>query len=466
MALQEVTIDLPYLFTPRSYQDVVFTAFYAHGIRRFFSFWHRRSGKDKTYLNLMIDQMMTRVGNYCHVFPEKNQGRRIVWQGIDKTGARYLDHFPQELIYRKNEHEMTLSLVRPDDPSQEGSTYWVLGADHDVNVLVGANPIGVIWSEFALMNPLARQLVLPILRENGGWEAIATTVRGRNHAWTQYERVKTNPQWCTSFLTVRETRRDGPGEDGQPVVTEADIDQDRADGMEEATVQQEYYLRPDVPMPGAYYAEEFLRIDLDGRITQVPHDPTKRVYTGWDLGTSKAHDTNSIWFVQLVGGRVNVINYHQASNKGIPYFANYLDQQGYVYAKHFALHTDLDEADWGTGKTRAEQLTDFGYRFTPVPKLSLVEGINAVRTLLPRCYFDERACEFGYSGLRSFRREKDEKLNRYKDQPLHDWASHPSDSFRYLAIGLGDPFEEALQQRQTQRRRRQAAGVGFDPLAR
>ena len=30
----------------------------------------------------------------------------------------------------------------------------------------------------------------------------------------------------------------------------------------------------------------------------------------------------------------------------------------------------------------------------------------------------------------------DEKLKTLKPAPLHDWASHPADAFRYLAMGL------------------------------
>jgi hypothetical protein len=165
--------------------------------------------------------------------------------------------------------------------------------------------------------------------------------------------------------------------------------------------------------------------EKNGRISQVPYDPRRPVDTYWDLGTSKAHDTNAVWFVQQQGTAVLVIDYYQASNQGAAHFAQVLHERKYAYRTHYATQPDLDEASWGTG----------------VPKQPLITGIQAVRSLIPRCYFDAEKCRQGINGLRAYRRIWDEQRKMFLDHPEHDWASHPADAFRYLALGISDYWD-------------------------
>jgi phage terminase large subunit len=465
-------VTLPYRYGPRSYHRRIYAA-WQRGVRQLLVVMHRRAGKTKGLVNLCPMAMVRRQGNYAHVFPELKQAREVVWDGIDHAGARYISHFPPLLLYKQpNHNDLKITFTDLQQPGQPGSTYTLFGTDRNVNALVGANPVGILWDEWSLQNPLARDLARPILVENGGFELLAYTPRGENHGYDLFQFASQSPDWHVEYLTVDDTRRDGPGEDGRPVITHADIERERkelqARGVPgvDALIEQEYFLSWQAPMPGAYYADELLKAQREQRITRVPHDPTRRVYTGWDLGTSKAHDTNSLWFVQIVGGRVLVIDYHQASNKGIPYYVDLLERKGYLYATHYALETDLDETDWGSGKTRGEQLKEFGITFTTVPKLPLVDGISAVRMVLARCYFDSEACRQGLGGLRSYKREWDDQKRIFADHPAHDFASHPADAFRYLAVGLGDPYEEERSRLKGRRPGRPAAGVGFDPLGR
>ena len=481
MATTTREIDLPYNFSAWPHQEDIFLAFYDHGIRRFCEVWHRRAGKDKCFLNLMIDQMTLRVGNYCHVFPERNRARRIVWQGIDSDGRRYTDHFPPPLVYRKREEEMMISLVHPDNTSKEGSIYWCLGSDKDTNLLVGTNPIGVIWSEYAEINPRMRELVLPILRRNNGWEAIVMTPRGRNHAYRLYNQVRGNPQWHVSYLTVDETH-DGAG---RPLVTEADVASDIADGMLPETAQQEYYLSWDTPMPGAYYAEEMRRIDASGRLGAVPYDANFPVYTSWDLGHN---DTNAIWFFQLMGSQVRFIDYEEGSSVGLcpdpedegkaswigtvrakPY--NYDHSRvtppltRHAYEVHYGPH-DIEVTDYGPGKTRYSQALSAGLRFTVIPRGPIEDRIAAARRLLARAVFDEAHCATGLDALRSYRRQFDEQKQVFVNHPYHDWASNGADSFGYAAVGLmpalqplPDPVSEGSWDYFDQQRKRSRRGL-------
>lgn len=461
----ELRVELPYLFDPWLHQEAIFTAFYAHGVRRFFEVWHRRAGKDKCFLNLMIDQMTQRVGNYCHVFPQRNRARRIVWQGIDSDGRRYIDHFPPELVYRHSESEMTISLVHPDDTSKEGSIYWCLGSDKDANILVGTNPIGVIWSEFGEINPRMRELVLPILRRNGGWEAIVMTPRGRNHAYRIYQQVRQQPDWHTSFLPIDQTT----DHTGRPLVTRAAVAADIAGGMLRETAEQEYDLSWDTPMPGAYYAEELRRIDQEGRIRHVPYDATLPVYTAWDLGIN---DTNAIWYFQPAGREVRFIDYDEGSSiplarpdgvhdatsarqnwldvvraKPYQYDHSRLPQPTTrePYEVHYGPH-DLEHREYSSGKTRYTMALQHGLRFSVLPRGVLHDGIAAARALLARSVFDATRCARGIEALRSYKREWDEERQVFLNTPYHDWASNGADAYRYAAVGLmppGPPVEDA-----------------------
>jgi len=454
MATHEQVIELPYHFDPWPHQDAVFTAFYDHGIRRFCEVWHRRSGKDKTFLNLLINEMTLRVGNYCHVFPQRNRARRIVWQGIDSDGLRYTDHFPPDLVYRKSEVEMSISLVHPDDDTQEGSIYWCLGSDKDANLLVGTNPIGVIWSEFAEINPRMRELVLPILRRNGGWEAVVLTPRGRNHAYRLWQQVQDDPAWHTSFLPVDRTVDHA----GRPLVTQADIDADLRAGMQPETAAQEYQLSWDSPMPGAYYAEELRRLDAEGRLRRVDYDPSLPTYTAWDLGHN---DANAVWWLQPAGREVRFIDYEEASSVALVPDPDHPDADSWVhrvrrkpyvydhsklappltrdpYEVHYGPH-DIEVTEYSSGKTRWSLALAAGLRFTVLPRGPLEDGIAVARHLLARSVFDEARCQAGLDALRGYRRAWDEQKQVFMSHPLHDHCSNGADAFRYAALGLQGP---------------------------
>jgi hypothetical protein len=64
------------------------------------------------------------------------------------------------------------------------------------------------------------------------------------------------------------------------------------------------------------------------------------------------------------------------------------------------------------------------------------DGINAVRLLIPRCWFDLAKCKQGIESLKQYRSDFDEKRNVFSNRPLHDWTSHAADAFRYLALGM------------------------------
>lgn len=192
---------------------------------------------------------------------------------------------------------------------------------------------------------------------------------------------------------------------------------------------------------GAYYARQFAALYASHRIGEIPDNSHLPVYTFWDIGVS---DSTTIWFVRLVGDEIHVIDYYENSGEGLRHYLKVLKDRGYTYAEHWAPH-DIDNREFGSdGKTR-RQLAREGYEidgqkysitFNVVPKTSIADGIETVREILPRCVFDSAACEEGLAHLEAYRKEWDAKRGCWKDHPLHDFASHAADGFRYLAVAL------------------------------
>jgi phage terminase large subunit len=373
--------------------------------------WHRRGGKDLTSVNLCCMKMFQRVGTYWHVLPTYKQGRAIVWDGMDGTGRPFLDAFPKEIVTHKNNVEMQVTIIN-------GSKYRVVGSDN-IDSLVGTNPIGVIFSEYSLQDPHAWDYIRPILAENGGWAMFIFTPRGKNHGYKLHQMAERNPRWFHSTLGVQVTKAIKPEV----------IEDERQSGMAEELIQQEYYCSFDAPLVGAYYSTQMENALREKRITKVPWDPLLPVHTIWDLGVD---DHTAIGFMQEYGMEFRFIDFYSASGEGLPHYAKKLKEFPYVYGTHYAPH-DIKVKELGTGKTRWQTAKELGITFKIVEKHEIADGIEQVRNILPRVWFDETKCEYLVEALKSYRKEYDEVLKTYRSTPLHDWSSHPADMFRYFA---------------------------------
>jgi phage terminase large subunit len=176
-----------------------------------------------------------------------------------------------------------------------------------------------------------------------------------------------------------------------------------------------------------------MRAEAEQRIAGVPYDPTALVWTSWDLGI---RDATAIWFAQVVGREVRIIDYYEASGADLGHYVREIGSRPYVYAGHIVPH-DAQAKELGTGKSRLEVLASLGLKHITLAPLHRIEdGINAVRMLLPRCWFDHAKCARGLDALKLYRAEYDDKLQALRPHPVHDWTSHAADSFRYLAMTL------------------------------
>lgn len=458
-------IEIPYMYQPRPYQRPLWD-FLESGGKRAVCIWHRRGGKDLLSINWCALAMFRRPGLYWHCFPTYNQGRKIIWDGFTKAGKRFLDAFPKELVAHRNNNDMRIELVN-------GSIYQVVGTDNP-DRLVGPNPFGIVFSEYSISDPRAWTLTRPILRENGGWAVFIYTPRGRNHGWELLDRAKKRPKWFWQILTVHDTERAVMKEAevkveqvmrdvGLPVparelqkeeilkaareqvpMTEADIQEEREDGMPEEMIQQEFYTSFDAPLIGAYYGSQMAAALAQNRIGKFPWEPKLPVHTVWDLGVG---DENSIWFWQEIGPEVRIIDFYTKSGEGLPHYAKILKEKPYALEKHFAPH-DIEVREYGSGKTRLETARDLGIRFRVLPKAGLLDGIEAVRNLLPKCYFNEATCSHGIRALCEYSKEWDDLNKCFSAKPEHNWTSHPADAFRYLAMAYkgGNGRKEKRQQ--------------------
>jgi len=409
-------ITLPHNYQPRDYQLPLLQAI-DNGIKRAVVLWHRRSGKDKTLINLIAKKMFERVGSYYYFMPTYEQGRKILWEGIDKDGFRFIDHIPKELRARVDNQQMVMEL-------KNGSIFRVIGTDK-IDAVVGTNPIGSVFSEYSLQNPLAWGYIRPILAENGGWAVFNYTSRGKNHGYDLFRYAQSQEDWFVQKLTADDTG----------VFTKEQLEKEREqyileDG-DDLRFLQEYYNSFEGSVQGSYYGKILQNLEDKKQVTKVPYEPAVKVDTWWDLGVG---DATAIWFTQSIGKEIRVIDYLESQGEGLPYYALELQKKGYVYGEHFAPF-DIQVKELGSGISRLETAKSLGISFRVVPQLSIDDGIQAVRLILNKCWFDETKCQRGLDCLRQYHKEFDDKRKCYKNVPLHDWSSHGSDAFRYLAVG-------------------------------
>lgn len=384
--------------------------------------WHRRGGKDLFGINFIAEQLYARRGTYWHCLPTYAQGRKVVWDEI----LRFKKPFPKELV--ESSHDKDMQIQFKGDESGPGSVYQVVGTD-SIDRLVGGNPIGIVFSEFSLADPAAWYLLQPVLRENKGWAMFIYTPRGHNHGYDLAQKARrsmeTDKRWFFQQLTVKDTIHEGCR-----VITEAMIQQDREDGMPEELIQQEYHGSWDAPLVGAYYSKEMTLADKEQRICPIGYERKLPVYTYWDLGVD---DSTSIWFIQKYGLQYRVIDFYEAEGEGLAHYATVLKEKKYLYEQHWAPH-DISVKELGTGKTRLETARSLGIKFRIAKKLAVADGIEAVRNILGRCWFETDKCRKGVNSLSSYQKSFDETKKVFSNQPLHNWASHAADAFRTFAV--------------------------------
>lgn len=387
---------------------------------------HRRFGKTVAAINDLIKTALTtnrKSVRVAYIAPYYRQAKAIAWD--------YVLEYTRDIEGAK----VNGSELRVDFPN--GARIRLFGADN-YDAMRGLYFDSVVLDEPADFPANAWPVVIrPSLTERNGKATFIGTPKGKNDFWEIYNQAKTNDNWFCAMYKADETDILDPNE-----LEEAKR------VMGEDRYAQEFMCSFEAAIQGAYYAQEMKKAKEDSRITNVPYDPATSVVVSYDLGIG---DSTALWFAQYVGQEIHLIDYYENSGVGLDHYAKVLEEKGYVYEKHILPH-DVRVKELGTGKSRLETLDSLGIRNIDIaPQLGVDDGIQAARSMLARCWFDESKCERGIEALLQYRREFDEKLKTWRGRPLHDWTSHGADSFRYLAVGYkpvfdwGDPIRRNLK---------------------
>ena len=345
-------------------------------------------------------------GLFGYVAPYQNQARRIAWD--------YFKHYAQPLISDTNEQMMTITLVN-------GAKVSLFGADN-ADAMRGLGFSGVYMDEYGDFKPsVFGNVIRPALSDKQGWAVFAGTPKGKNQFWDIYETARRIPdEWFVLRLPASESG----------LLPQSELNAARAQ-LSEDQYLQEYECSFEAAILGAFYGTEMRQ--AEPRINErVVYEPGHPVHTALDLGY---RDDTAIWWYQVVGNEVRVIDFYAISGADIRAIAEVVVNKGYRYGKHYLPH-DARAKSLQTGRSIVEQLADhLGIgNLSVVPNIGLQDGIQAVRQMLPRTWFNSVRCGDGVEALRQYQREYDEDKKAFRASPRHDWTSHPADAFRMLAV--------------------------------
>jgi phage terminase large subunit len=371
---------------------------------------HRRFGKTVCAINQLIKKAIECElpdPRFCYVAPTYTQAKRIAFD--------YLVKFTRPLGATVNISELRvdfwgrrISLHGADNPDSLRGTYYD----------------GCVLDEVGDMNPKVWNEVLrPSLSDRLGWCLFIGTPKGMNHFAEFRDRAEETEGWKLIEFKASQTG----------IIPESELNAARAE-MGEDKYQQEFECNFNSAVEGAYYGQIVNDLEEKNRITTIDRDDLCKSYVAWDLGMG---DSTCLWVAQLVGKEVRLIDFVENNGVGLDWYVNWLKENRYERFDQYLPH-DVAVRELGTGKSRQEVLQEAGLEITVAPRLSVADGIQAVRRLLPRCWFDKDKTKQGINALRNYRREYNEKQNVYYEKPLHDWCSHAADSFRYLAITLDE----------------------------
>lgn len=375
---------------------------------------HRRFGKTVLGVNMNQQQatMCTKERPRCaYIGPTYRQAKATAWD--------YMQHYARPIpgtTFNQSE-------LRIDYPN--GGQSRIYGADNPDN-LRGLYLDRAVLDEFGL-HPAKTysEVISATLVDRGGGALFLGTPNGKNQFYeiAQYAKEQEaggNPDWF-----FREYRASQTG------LLDAGYLRAAKSVMTEDEYAQEFECSFEASVKGAIFGKELDAARAGNRITTVPYEPILPVDTDWDLGVG---DATAIWFSQSTrSGEVRVIDYYEASGEGLPHYQSVLQARGYVYGTHWAPH-DIQVKELASGRSRLEVAASLGIRFRVCPNVPIEDGIHAARMLMPRCWFDAVKTKAGLEALQYYRRDYNSRLNEFKATPVHDWASHAADAFRYLAV--------------------------------
>ena len=315
---------------------------------------------------------------------------------------------------------------------KNGTTFRFEGIRHNINRIRSYEAIDICWVEEAVkVSRSSWEVLVPTIRKAGSeiWLSFNPELESD---YIYQEFVKNPPD---DAVVVMVNWRDNPWFDKSTMPAERDRlrkrDLDAYLNVWEGQCRE--------ILEGAIYGQEMREAKEEKRLdTPVAYNATYPVDVFFDVGYN---DMTAIWFAQIVGPQAYILDYYQNNQKHIPHYVNYLQRKPYNYGTIWLPH-DAKAKKFGQEHSAEEQLRSH-FRVRIVPNISIIDGINAARTIFPSCWFDPQKCEVGLQALRQYRFEVDPDTKVFSDKPFHDklW-SHGADAFRYLALCLKAPREK------------------------
>jgi hypothetical protein len=371
---------------------------------------HRRMGKTVSAINHLIkDALLNQkeAPRYAYIAPTYGQAKRVAWD--------YLVKYAEPLGGTSNISELRVDFW--------GRRIQLFGSDNP-ETLRGQYFDGVILDEIGDQNPkIWTDIVRPALADRKGWCLFIGTPKGHNHFKELRDRAEKEDGWGLLEFKASET---GVVDDTELKAAKNEMGEDK--------YRQEFECSFDAAVEGSYFGQILNELEEKKHMQEIPREELSRTFTAWDLGMG---DSTSIWVAQLVGTEVRLLDYYENHGVGLDHYVKWIKDNDYLKAEHILPH-DVRVRELGTGKSRMEMLEESGLEVKIAPRMGLDDGIQAVRRLLPRCWFNVPKVQIGLNCLRNYRRDYDEKRKIFYERPLHDWSSHGSDSFRYLALGLDE----------------------------
>ena len=371
--------------------------------------------KDKSVIN----ELLRKRRLYAYIAPTYKQAKNIAWQILKDISK----DIPGLL---KNEAELYIQYPN-------GSRITLFGSEN-VDALRGIGLAGGASDEDSQQpSNLFSEVISKCLADFLGFWIFLGTPKGKNEFYRRYKNAQTTEGWQAVFRTIDDSLREE--EDFTISVLRQSLEDDRKiveQGlMTQEEFDQEWYCSFESAVKGAIFAKALALARKERRIGGVPHDASQKVFTVWDLGKGA---NMAVGFYQRSFNQVKKIDYWEGSgNEGLPTAIKVVLEKSYVYGGHFAPH-DINAIDLSTGKTRIEAAKKLGIDFKVVPMMRVNERINAGQLMFSKLWIDENKCIRWLDAISQYQREWDEKLGKFKDEPLHNWASHGADEFTYAAI--------------------------------
>jgi hypothetical protein len=374
---------------------------------------HRRAGKTVACIMDLVIRAIecdAREPRFAYIAPTYGQAKDVAWS--------YLKEYTQAIPGMKvSESELSVTFPHND------ARIRLYGAEN-YDRLRGLYLDGAIIDEAGDQDPRAfPEVIRPALSDRSGWATFIGTPKGRNAFYKIFERSKVEDGWFSARLAASETQ----------IVKQEELDDARR-MMTAEQYAQEYECSFEAAIVGAYYGRDMEQAEKDGRIKPFTVERSADVFCAWDLGIG---DSMALWFGQAIGREIHWVEYYENSGFGLDHYVDYVKSRPYKVHSHLLPH-DANARELQTGQSRLDFLRGRGLDCMVVPQHKVDDGINEARMKFPQMWFNSKGDGMarGLDCLRMYRSEYDDKNMTLRTRPLHDWASHGADAFRYGVMGL------------------------------